>query len=335
MRQHVRSDGLALLAPAYNAARFLPRLLESAHAQAIPFDEIWVYDDGSTDETAQVARDMGARVVRGESNRGPSYGRNTLAESTGAKWLHFHDADDALLPGFTTLARRHMALDEHDVVLFDYETRDHATGRHREIRHFDKAALLQDPIRFAIVEQICAIHGLYRRDAFLSIGGFASEMRYDEDPHLHLRLALAQCRFTADSDVQIINYLRPDSVSATRRHDCVAARYDTMCLAAKAVGERYGPEIAGKLWQAASGAALFLDWPLADKAAAKALELAEADAAGLSPLFAFLVRMDPRFALRIRELLVRGFKPAVRPPGHRGVLQALNSIVSAPAAVAR
>jgi len=330
MREFLPHGGLALLVPAYNAARFLPRLIESAHSQFIPFNEIRVYDDASTDGTAQVAHDMGAQVVRGETNRGPSHGRNILAQRTQAKWLHFHDADDALLPGFTTLAQRYMVLDEHDVVLFDYETRDHATGLHCYVRHFDKAALQQDPVRFAIVEQINAIHGLYRRDAFLAAGGFANAMRYNEDPDLHLRLALARCKFTADSDVQVINYLRGDSVSAMRGHECVAAQYQTMCLAAKAAGDRYAPEIAGKLWNVAAGAATFLDWPLADKAAAKALELAGPTAIGDRGLFETLVRIDYRLALRVRELLVRAFKARVRPASHRGFGQALRSIIAIP-----
>ena len=50
---------LSLLIPAYNAARFLPRLLASAHAQTDRFDEIWVYDDCSTDDTAAVAASLG------------------------------------------------------------------------------------------------------------------------------------------------------------------------------------------------------------------------------------------------------------------------------------
>lgn len=56
---------IAMCVPAYNAAKHLPVLIASAAAQTVPFDEIWVYDDASTDDTAEVARALGARVVRG------------------------------------------------------------------------------------------------------------------------------------------------------------------------------------------------------------------------------------------------------------------------------
>ena len=60
---------LACLIPAYNAAAHLPRLLEFAARQTEPFDEIWVYDDCSTDDTAAVAEHYGrpCGAGRGES----------------------------------------------------------------------------------------------------------------------------------------------------------------------------------------------------------------------------------------------------------------------------
>jgi glycosyltransferase involved in cell wall biosynthesis len=326
MRRNTCHGGLALLVPAYNAERFLPRLLISARDQYIPFDEVWVYDDASTDATAQTARRLGAQVVEGKINRGPSYGRNALAQCTCSKWLHFHDADDALLPGFSALAAKYMTLDKHDVVLFDYEVREHLTDRLCYTRHFDEAALERDSIRFSIVEQINAIHGLYRRDTFLASGGFSPTMRYNEDPDLHLRLALANLRFTADSGLQIINYIRPDSISTVYRHECIAAQFETMCFAAREVGDRYAREIAENLWLIAARAAMFLDWPLADKAAAKALQLAGVGCIADRRLFQFLVRIDYRLALRLRELLVRVFKRGVRPARHRELGAAFGSL---------
>ena len=74
-----------MLIPAYNAAAYLPRLLESAARQTERFDEIWVYDDCSKDETAEIAESYGARVVRGAVNRGCSHGKNALASLTNCR----------------------------------------------------------------------------------------------------------------------------------------------------------------------------------------------------------------------------------------------------------
>ena len=91
---------LALCIPAYNAANYLPRLLQSAKDQSPPFDEILVYNDASTDETISIAEKFGARVISGKLNKGCSFGKNALGEYTKCEWVHFHDADDDLLPGF-------------------------------------------------------------------------------------------------------------------------------------------------------------------------------------------------------------------------------------------
>ena len=47
---------IALCIPAYNAAWCLPKLLKSANDQLIPFDEILVYNDCSTDNTEEIAK---------------------------------------------------------------------------------------------------------------------------------------------------------------------------------------------------------------------------------------------------------------------------------------
>ena len=84
-----RRQTLALCVPAFNAARQLPRLLAAAQGQTVPFDEILVYDDGSADDTGAVAEASGARVIRGDVNRGCAVGKNALAEAARSDWLHF------------------------------------------------------------------------------------------------------------------------------------------------------------------------------------------------------------------------------------------------------
>ena len=61
-------SSIALCIPAYQAESYLPRLLDSANKQVIPFSEIWVYDDSSLDNTADVARSYGAKVLQGDVN---------------------------------------------------------------------------------------------------------------------------------------------------------------------------------------------------------------------------------------------------------------------------
>ncbi|HEY1532093.1 MAG TPA: glycosyltransferase family A protein [Galbitalea sp.] len=60
---------ISVVIPALNDARMLERCLASLALQTRPADEIVVVDNGSTDDTAEVARRAGARVVV-ETRRG-------------------------------------------------------------------------------------------------------------------------------------------------------------------------------------------------------------------------------------------------------------------------
>ncbi len=77
---------IAVVMPAYNVASILPKTLSELHADQI--DEIIVVDDGSVDNTAEVAKDLGLTVVSHPKNRG--YGG---AQKTGYKTAIEKEAD--------------------------------------------------------------------------------------------------------------------------------------------------------------------------------------------------------------------------------------------------
>lgn len=82
----------------FNHAQYLPRAIESALNQTHKSVEVVVVDDGSSDNTSEVATSYrGVKYVY-QKNAGLSAARNTgIANSTG-DYLLFLDADDWLLP---------------------------------------------------------------------------------------------------------------------------------------------------------------------------------------------------------------------------------------------
>jgi GT2 family glycosyltransferase len=309
------NDRLALLIPAFNAAQHLPRLLESAHRQTVAFDEIWVYDDCSTDDTTAVAEKSGARVVRGDVNRGCSHGKNVLARGTGCGWLHFHDADDLLLPHFVERARDWIVCGSADVVAFGCEERDAATNGLIGISVPDSAGLRRDPIGSTLRHKINSISGLYQRDAFLAAGGYDEDpnVLYNEDQAIHCRLARAGLRFAGDPEVCVVNLRRSQSMWTANQEKCLLAHYHVICKALKACSTREQQEAAAeRLWHVAAGAASHLDWELADKAASRAMDLAGPSVAPSGPIFKALCHLSTRLALRFREGMIRILKPRLR-----------------------
>ncbi|MFT3722178.1 MAG: glycosyltransferase family 2 protein [Hyphomonadaceae bacterium] len=304
-----------MLIPAYNAAKHLPRLLTSAKAQTEPFDEIWVYDDCSSDDTAEVARAFGAQVVRGEKNVGCSVGKNVLATRADAEWLHFHDADDELLPNFVSLARKWIDDGQYDVVLFDYEYRDIETNELLLLRQFDHSQLRKDARSYAIREQINPFCGLYRKSAFLGAGGYDEDpaILYNEDVAFHIRLAFAGLSFAAQPGASVINYRREGSMSVANALRCLQAHVEVMRRTlARPGGDAYKSEIAERLWSVGAVLASYGDWRTADAAIDIAHGLGKPPPAAGGKVFRGLANLHPKAALRLRESMVRITKPHLR-----------------------
>lgn len=307
---------LALCIPAYQAASCLPRLLQSAHNQSVPFSEILVYDDASSDATSEVAADYGVRVVRGDSNIGCSAGKNELLKRVSSSWIHFHDADDELLPNFTELAHQWMA--KHncpDVVLFDYEYRDNDSFELIAASNFAPDELENDPLCYTILHQINPFCGLYRTSSLLKVGGYDVDpaILYNEDVAFHIKLAANGLSFSAEKEVSILNYRMADSMSRSNQVRCLLAHVEVMKRACNIAGDRYPMELKFKLWHAAQQLASKQAWDHVDDALAIAHKLTPALPTGLSPLFISLVRLlGDRNAFRMREKAIRIFKPYLR-----------------------
>ena len=98
---------LSIVIPAFNEARLIERSLQSvavsiAANQTSGFtSEIIVVDNNSTDNTAELARQAGARVVFEPINQ-IGRARNAGAAHATGDWLLFLDADSLLIPGLLT-----------------------------------------------------------------------------------------------------------------------------------------------------------------------------------------------------------------------------------------
>lgn len=90
---------ISVIIPTYNHARFVAQAIESVLAQTLPPQEIFVVDDGSTDDTHRVLKPFANRVcVVRQANRGVSAARNAGIELATGDLIAFLDADDIWFP---------------------------------------------------------------------------------------------------------------------------------------------------------------------------------------------------------------------------------------------
>jgi glycosyltransferase involved in cell wall biosynthesis len=104
---------VSVITPMYNAAAFIGDALESVAAQDHPAIEVILVDDGSTDDSASVARahaerlGLDATIVRQE-NQGPAIARNLALDHVRGRLVTLLDADDRMTPDRVGFGVRHL-----------------------------------------------------------------------------------------------------------------------------------------------------------------------------------------------------------------------------------
>ena len=94
----VTSQRISVVIPCYNGARFLEQALASVREQTRPVDEVIVVDDGSTDDSADIARRAGVTCLSLEENMGPGASRNRGIALCRGEIVAFLDCDDYWMP---------------------------------------------------------------------------------------------------------------------------------------------------------------------------------------------------------------------------------------------
>jgi glycosyltransferase involved in cell wall biosynthesis len=186
----------SLVMPAYNASATIGRAIESVLAQTYAGWELIVVDDGSTDDTGDIARGYAGgepkiRVVV-QANAGCASARRTGALAATGEFVTKVDADDELTPD--ALAVLSAAIDDEPGfdIYSAHGYKVYPDGTRREV--FGDLRF-QQPLSLTVEDLIddCWIFGgaaSIRRETLERVGGFRPQMRC-EDYDLWLR-ALAQ-----------------------------------------------------------------------------------------------------------------------------------------------
>ncbi len=94
---------ISVIIPCYNQAKYLPEAILSIKRQTYQNWECIVINDGSIDNTSEVAAKSGITDNRihylEQSNQGLSFARNKGLDYITGKYIQFLDADDNILPG--------------------------------------------------------------------------------------------------------------------------------------------------------------------------------------------------------------------------------------------
>ncbi|XGV86874.1 MAG: glycosyltransferase family 2 protein [Limnothrix sp. BL-A-16] len=182
---------VSVIIPAYNAAATLPETLAALRSQTWADWEAIVVDDGSTDQTGEIAlqtADPRIRVLR-QTNGGQAIARNCGLAAARGSLIAFLDADDWWTP--TALADRVAALADNPAAVLAYSWTDYVDDDN-QLRHPGFRDRHQGQVFTALLLNNFIENGsnpLIRRSALEQVGGFQTELIPAEDWDLWLRLA--------------------------------------------------------------------------------------------------------------------------------------------------
>ncbi len=167
----------------HNYGRFLAEAIESALAQTHPNVEVIVWDDGSTDSTAEVAaRYLPDVKVVSQENAGLVRTCKRAVEAARGEWFAFLSADDRFEPTYV------------EELLGAIERSRGASFAYSDARLFGAASGVQQAVLF---DPLLLVRGkfvnwcaLTRREDFLALGGYdeALEEHGYEDWDFWLRM---------------------------------------------------------------------------------------------------------------------------------------------------
>lgn len=226
----LNSPLVSVIVPCFNYAHFLPETLESVRAQTLEDWECIVVDDGSTDDSVEVARsfekrDARIRVVARE-NGGLPVARNTGLEEARGRFVQFLDADDliereklAVQSGFL------LNHGEVDVVYGDacFFESDSPQQMRRSLFEGDRdwmprvsgGADVMVPL--LLKRNIMPVSSaLVRREWIERVGGFRRDLPGNEDWELWLRLAVRGAVFAWQGAPDTRTSIRSHSASMSR-----------------------------------------------------------------------------------------------------------------------
>ena len=115
---------ISIIIPAYNAGLYLGECIQSVCQQSYEKLEIIIVDDGSTDDTLLIAKelqkvDSRINIIKKE-NGGVSSARNKGIESSTGEYILFLDADDWLEKNCCEILINEAISSKAEIIFFDY-----------------------------------------------------------------------------------------------------------------------------------------------------------------------------------------------------------------------
>ena len=208
-QQRLSPECVSIVIPVYNGGKAFEHCLESVSCSISRPMEVIVVDDGSSDQSAVLARGLGYRVISTSGRCGPATARNLGAKHARGELLFFVDADCSIKPD--TIDKLGAIFSDHpaiDAIVGSYDETPSAPGLLSQyknlLHHYMHQTSGSEGSTF------WGACGAIRREVFEEFGGF--DRTYSkasiEDIELGYRLVAAGRKIRMCPELQVTHHKR-------------------------------------------------------------------------------------------------------------------------------
>lgn len=187
---------ISIIIPVFNGEIYIETAITSTLAQSGVEVEVIVVDDGSTDNSYDIAKGFDDKITLiSQQNQGACVARNMGLRAAKGRFIKFLDADDYLLPG--ALQAQHAHATSLGVNLFSYgRTMCHFESDGRLLPHSPRDALADngDSLDNLLLDPPVTSAMLYPVEMLQALGGFDDRLKKRQDYDLFTRALLAGYR---------------------------------------------------------------------------------------------------------------------------------------------
>jgi len=234
----------SVVIPAFNSADTIEDTLRALQDQTAKDFEVIVVDDGSADNTREIAKIYGVRLITQE-HRGPAAARNHGAKEAKGDILVFTDAD--CLPMKTWLEEMLRPFSDPEVVGVQGRYKTKQRGIIPRFVQCEIENRYERMRKAECIDFIGSYSAAYRRDMFLQVGGFDETFRIasGEDPDLSFRLSREGYKMVFNEKA-VVYHRHPESLEEYLRKKFYRAYWRVALYkkhAGKAVRDSYTPQL--------------------------------------------------------------------------------------------
>lgn len=263
---------VSIIIPCYNAEKWLREAIDNCLNQTYSPIEIIVIDDGSTDNSLEIIKSYGEKLIwETGQNRGGNYARNRGFALSQGNYIQYLDADDYLLPEKIEKQVRCLKETGSDVIYGDWRYQKHLPDGTFFLDEIQVCGPKEDFLEALLSDRgwIAPMALLFTRDIVESSGGWDEELKAGQDRDFFISVALTGAKFVYQPGCNSI-YRRYGNVTVStsnkanwlENHLHLMAKIERKLNQSKLFSEKYQKALAHDYFFKATAWCHYLDYSL-------------------------------------------------------------------------